>query len=63
MKDAIWIAFSAALVQTAVAAVMILALLPPLWRMLHVAVGTALWVTLVYAVWLVTDRPGLQTAR
>ncbi len=63
VKDAIWIAFSAALVQTAVAAVMILALLPPLWRMLHVAVGTALWVTLVYAVWLVTDRPGLQTAR
>jgi heme A synthase len=57
VKDAVWIAFSAALVQTVVAAVMILAFLPPVWRILHVAVGTALWVALVYVVWLMTDRP------
>ncbi|UCG86786.1 MAG: COX15/CtaA family protein [Gemmatimonadota bacterium] len=57
VKDAAWIAFNAALVQTAIAAVMILSMLQPVWRMLHVAVGTALWVALVYTMWLVTDRP------
>ncbi len=57
VRDAVWYAFGAVLLQVVVAAVMILAFLPPVWRVLHVAVGTALWAVLVYAVWLVSDKP------
>lgn len=62
VRDGVWLAFSAALAQTAIAAVMILTLLPTAWRILHVAVGTALWVILVYTVWLVTDKPAAGAA-
>jgi heme A synthase len=57
VMEAVWVAFSVALVQIVVAAVMVLANLSPVWRVLHVAVGTALWASLVYATWLVSDRP------
>ncbi len=50
-------AFGVVTVQIAVAAVMVLTALPPIWRGLHAAVGTAVWVVLVYAGWLVW-RPG-----
>lgn len=40
-------ALVAALAQVAVAAVMILAHLPPVWRALHAAFGVAVWVALV----------------
>jgi heme A synthase len=60
VKEAVWMIFSVALVQIVVAAVMVLALLPPIWRVLHVAVGTAMWASLVYALWLVTDRPVIR---
>lgn len=43
-----WVALGTALLQVAVAAVMVTWSLPPEWRALHAAVGTALWVALVW---------------
>jgi len=57
IKQAAWTAFATAGLQVVVAALMVLTLLPPMWRAMHVAVGLALWVVLVYSVWLVTDQP------
>ncbi len=57
IKNAVWYTFGVALLQVIVAAVMVLAFLPPVWRALHVAVGTALWGVMVYTVWLATERP------
>ncbi len=56
LRVATWAAVGLAASQVAVAAVMVLAGLPPLWRVAHVAVGSALWVTLVYATWLAMSR-------
>ncbi len=52
LRLAIWAAAGLGASQVAVAVVMVLAGLPPLWRVAHVAVGSALWVALVYATWL-----------
>ena len=57
VKQAAWTAFAIAGLQVVLAALMVLTLLPPMWRAMHVAVGLALWVVLVYSVWLVTDQP------
>ncbi len=62
VKQAAWVAFAAIGLQIIVAALMILTLLPPIWRAMHVAVGVALWVVLVYSVWLVSDRPPAEIA-
>jgi heme A synthase len=62
VKQAVWMAFAATVLQIIVAATMVLALLPPVWRAMHVAVGVALWGVLVYAVWLVTDHPRREAA-
>jgi hypothetical protein len=35
---------------------MVLSYLPPVWRGVHVAVGTAVWIALVCAVWLVSAK-------
>jgi heme A synthase len=43
-----WIALGAGLFQVVVAAVMVSFSLPPAWRSLHAAVGSALWVFLVW---------------
>lgn len=61
---ATWIAAGLATLQLGVAAVMVLAHLPPLWRGLHAAVGTALWAGLVYLAWLAfPTRPARTIAR
>lgn len=57
VQRAAWIALGCVLLQTIVAAVMVLAILPPVWRGLHAAVGTAVWVALVYMGWAVLGRP------
>ncbi|UCD23692.1 MAG: heme A synthase [Gemmatimonadota bacterium] len=58
VKDAVWYAFAVSLTQVVIGAVMVLTFVTggPLWRVLHVAAGTALWAVLVYATWLVTDK-------
>ena len=43
-----WTALGLALAQVVVAVVMVLGALPPEWRALHAAVGTALWASLVW---------------
>jgi len=43
-----WVALSVAGLQVVVAAVMVTSSLPPAWRALHAAVGSAVWVTLVW---------------
>jgi len=43
-----WIALAAALLQVVVAVVMVLRFLPAEWRALHAAVGTAVWVAVVW---------------
>jgi heme A synthase len=43
-----WVALGTALLQVAVAAVMVTRSLPADWRALHAAAGTAVWVTLVW---------------
>jgi len=62
VKQAVWLAFAVTGLQVIVAALMVLSLLPPVWRAAHVAVGVAVWVVLVYSVWLVTDRPRTELA-
>lgn len=52
VQRATWILLGSVLLQTIVAAVMVLAVLPPVWRGLHAAVGTAVWVALVYLGWV-----------
>jgi heme A synthase len=43
-----WIALAVTFFQVVVAAVMVLRLLPPEWRALHAAFGTAVWVAVVW---------------
>lgn len=43
-----WIALAAALLQIVVAVVMVLRFLPAEWRALHAALGTAVWVAVVW---------------
>jgi heme A synthase len=53
LRTVTWANIGIASLQLGVAAVMVIDLLPPIWRGLHAAVGTALWVALVYLAWLV----------
>jgi heme A synthase len=56
LRTAVWSALGITIAQVIVAAAMVLSYLPPVWRGVHVAVGTAVWVALVYAVWLVSAK-------
>jgi heme A synthase len=49
--------------QIVVAAVMVLEFLPPFWRGLHAAVGTAVWIVLIYLCWLVNQVAGREAVR
>lgn len=53
IRHAAWLAFALAVAQVAVGAIMVLTILPPVWRALHAALGTGVWVALVYLVWVV----------
>ena len=53
---AAWTAVALTVAQVAVGAVMVLTHLSPHWRGLHAALGTAVWVGLVYLSWLATSR-------
>jgi heme A synthase len=56
LRTAVRTASGITLAQVIVAAAMVLSYLPPVWRSVHVAVGTAVWIALVYAVWLVSAK-------
>lgn len=60
VRSALWTCLGLVTAQLGVAVVMILVGLPQIWRVLHVAVGTALWVAVVYAVWLTGRRANLR---
>ncbi len=57
LGEALYMAVGLTVTQVVVAAVMVLTFLPPVWRVLHLAVGAALWIVLVYAVWLAAAKP------
>lgn len=65
----LWLANVAVWAQVGVAAVMVMTSLPPVWRALHVALGTALWMALIYLTWLTRSarsadqQPNLTPAR
>ena len=52
IQSTAWLAFGVAVAQVAVGAIMVLTILPPVWRALHAALGTGVWVGLVYLVWV-----------
>jgi heme A synthase len=57
VQDAAWIVAGLGVAQVVVGAVMVLSLLMPVWRTLHAALGTAIWVGLVYLLWLAPKAP------
>jgi heme A synthase len=52
LQGAAWTAVALVVAQVTVGAVMVLSHLPGFWRGMHAALGTAVWVGLVYLVWL-----------
>ena len=56
LKEAVYLAVGLTVVQVVVAAVMVLTFLGPTWRVLHVAIGAAVWLSLVYALCLTSCR-------
>ncbi|UCF41911.1 MAG: COX15/CtaA family protein [Gemmatimonadota bacterium] len=57
IQEAGWVVVGLGVAQVVVGAVMVLSLLMPVWRGVHAALGTALWVALVYLVWLAPKAP------
>jgi heme o synthase len=57
LRRTAWLALALALTQVAVAASMVLALFPPVLRVLHLLVGTLLWLTLVVLVFRLGRTP------
>lgn len=57
IQEAAWVVAGLGVAQVIAGAVMVLSLLMPAWRALHAALGTALWVGLVYLVWLAPKTP------
>jgi len=53
-----WAVAGLTVAQVAVGAVMVLTHLSPHWRGLHAALGTAVWVALVWLLWLTVTRAG-----
>lgn len=62
IQDAAWIIAALGVAQVIVGAVMVLSLLMPVWRTLHAALGTALWVGLIYLVWLAPKAPAAASS-
>jgi len=58
VQKAAWLAFALGSAQVVAGAVMILTILPPVWRAVHAALGTAVWVGLVWLAWVVGGRSG-----
>ncbi len=58
MRNTTHVALALTIIQLIVAAVMVLADLPPLWRSLHVIFGTALWVALIRLSWTASRGRG-----
>lgn len=56
LKEALYFAVGLTVAQVVVAAIMVLTYLPPVWRVLHVALGTGVWIALVYALCLASCR-------
>lgn len=56
LETAAWVAFALAVAQVGAGAIMVLAYLPPFWRVLHAVLGTAVWVALVHATWVARGR-------
>ena len=56
-KTALFWALGLTAIQVAIAAAMVLSVLQPHWRGAHVAVGTAVWMSLVVLVWRTRSRP------
>ncbi|MGD2135297.1 MAG: COX15/CtaA family protein [Gemmatimonadales bacterium] len=56
LQGAGWTAFVIAAAQVAVGAVMVLTGVQPAWRAVHAALGTAVWVVVVYLTWLAASR-------
>jgi len=52
VQSAAWMAFGLVAAQATVGAVMVLTILPPIWRGLHAALGTGVWVGLVWLRWV-----------
>lgn len=57
IQEAAWVVVGLGVAQVFVGAIMVLTLLPPVWRAVHAALGTALWVGLVYLLWLTPKAP------
>ena len=53
-----WVALGLATAQIVAGAAMVLAYLPPLLRGVHAALGTGLWVALVYLGWVTSQTRG-----
>jgi heme A synthase len=56
VQSAAWTAFGLGTAQVAAGAVMVLTILPPVWRGLHAALGTGVWVGLVWMGWVSGGR-------
>ena len=54
------LAFAVAASQVVAGAIMVLTILPPVWRAVHAALGTGVWVALVWLTWLTPG--GRETA-
>ncbi len=63
LGEVAWLAFGLGVAQVAVGAIMVLSHLPPVWRALHAALGTALWVGLVWLTWIAFGRLSEPTQR
>ena len=56
VQGAAWLAFGLAVAQVTAGAIMVLSILPPIWRGIHAALGAGVWVGLVWLTWLVAAR-------
>ena len=57
IQEVAWIVAGLGVAQVIVGAIMVLSLLMPVWRTLHAALGTAIWIALVYLMWLAPKAP------
>ena len=52
VQTAAWTAFGLVAAQATAGAIMVLTILPPVWRGLHAALGTGVWVALIWMGWV-----------
>jgi heme A synthase len=62
VQSAAWLAFGLAVAQVTAGAIMVLTILPPVWRGIHAALGAGVWVGLVWLTWLVAGRLAVGAA-